>query len=198
MSNQRILGVLAVMLGIVAVHASTAAAFTDFVAKSVPAIIKDKNKTNTIFKTNAGTVECTNASSGGKVTELKQPTTRETEEYTGCKAFGNPAKATVGEFEFHASGTVTILNQITVEVSEAECNVKFTSEGNKEQAGVTFTNVLVESTRKDVEIKLATKGVTYVSSGGSCGESGKNGEYKGSFLAEATTEGGTPINVEMV
>jgi hypothetical protein len=128
---------------------------------------------------NGGTVECGEAAVAGTGTLTKFTTLVLWFKYTKCTFGGEPAKVSVGEYEFNANGAVAVLYMIVITSEIEGCTIKIAPTGNKDLETVSYTTKgakLVETSE--------LKGITYTTSGGLCGTSGKNGTYSGSAEIE--------------
>jgi hypothetical protein len=178
------------MLVVFAFSVASAYAFTEFRNKSAPGTSLGKNKGGQLFKTNAGAVECKTVTTTGAIVSTKETVAKQKIEYGGCIAFGFSAKVTPAEYEFNINGTATVANTSTIEVSGCTITIGPTSNSNLKEIG--YANA-TEGTTKGIVVKTNIKAITYVSSGGACGESGKNGEYKGTSFVVG--QGGIEVEV---
>ncbi len=167
---------IALTLGGLAIGSASA---HEFVA-SKTGTTKGKQTTVQKFETSAGVFECKKDTTEGSVTEGSQKTTIVKVQFKECAAFGFGVNASVAEFEFSAEGTVTIKKLITMELPLAECQITFPTTGNSGLKTVTYKNL----TGGKLELKSLLKGMTYNSTGGTCGESGTNGAFNGSSEVE--------------
>jgi hypothetical protein len=170
-------------LGIIAVGAiSVSASGHEFVA-SKTGKTTSKHTTVQIFKTGAGTIECSAVTGSGEVTATKSTVHKETLTFSGCEAFGfSSVTITAAKFESSADGTAKLEKSVTITPEGSGCeviipaqtvgNVGYTNEpGGKMLASATIS-------------KIHSKGT-----GGTCGGENTEGTYSGKTLA--TLEGGT-------
>lgn len=177
----KILVALSAIFALTAVGASAASA-ASFEASKVPGNLKGKATTTQVFTVNGGKVECTTATTTGKVVESPAAAQKVTVNYSGCKAFGFVSVTiSPAEYNLHAAGTVDILNTITINVA-GSCTVTVGP-----QSGL--KTVSYENKSGKILEKSAVTGIKYTSSGGFCGTSGTNGTYTGNN--EVEEEGGT-------
>jgi hypothetical protein len=169
--------VLAAVVAVFAIFAAPSMAFKEFVAKNTGQV-KGRGGSQ-VFVTNAGTFVCQSTTSEGHVTELKSPQIKATVHYVGCKFLNELAKVSPAEYNFNISGTVSVSNTITVVV--VGCTVTVEPTANQNLSKVEYANV--SGQQKEVEGHQEVENITYKTSGGLCGASGKNGKYKGSALA---------------
>jgi hypothetical protein len=142
---------------------------------------KSKQTNAQVFKTGAGTLECSEVSGTGEIKEGRSITHKEVLTYSGCTAFGTSAKLTAGHFEFNANGPVTLEKKITVTLTGGECELliepqtvehaSYENEGGKLKATATAFNIVSKGTGYD------------------CGAENTEGSYSGSVLGEL--EGGS-------
>jgi len=178
-------GALLAGLALVLLTSGSASAH-EFVA-SKTGTITGKQKTFQKFETSSGIFECKKDTAEGSVTKGTQKTAIVDVQFLECAAFGFGVNASVAEFEFNAEGTATIKKLVTMEVPLAACEITLPTTGNSNLKTVTYKN-LAEG---KLEIKSLFKGMTYGSTGGSCGEPGMNGGFNGSSevaLPEGTVE----------
>jgi hypothetical protein len=128
---------------------------------------------------NGGTVECEEASVSGTGALAKFTTLALKFTYLGCFFGGGTARVSATEYEFNALGAVKFLSTLTIMGEGSECSIKIVPADNKALETVEYRNKgakLIETSK--------LKGITYTSSGGPCGTSGKNGTYTGSAEIE--------------
>jgi hypothetical protein len=174
--------VATVALGAVAV--SSASAGLLFIGEPVGALILGHALTNQVFKTAAGKeVVCTEATTHGKIAELRSLFQLVTVNYGGCKAFGQKTTITPAQYLFSADGLVLIENTVTITVEELgfNCKVKVAPQDLQK---VSYKNV---GTTKLEEVSEVT-GITSTTTGGFCGSESKVGTYSGNseLLVDAT------------
>ena len=174
--------VLLTAFAVVSVEAvSVSASGHEFIA-SKTGKTKSKQTNVQVFKTGAGTLECTEATGSGEISEGHSITHKETFTYSGCSAFGSKVTVTAAHFEFNANGPVKLENEVVIEPTNGECALMITPQ------------TLEKATYKDEGSKVAASAsATKIHSkgtGGSCGSSeNTEGSYKGAVLGEL--EGGT-------
>jgi hypothetical protein len=139
-----------------------------------------KQKTFQKFETSSGIFECKKDTTEGSVTEGSQKTAIVKVQFLECTAFGFGVNASIAEFEFNAEGTATIKKLVTMEVPLAACEITLPTTGNNNLKAVTYKNL----PEGKLEIKSLLKGMTYGSTGGSCGEPGMNGAFNGASEVE--------------
>jgi hypothetical protein len=139
-----------------------------------------KQTTAQKFETSSGIFECKKDTAEGTVTEGTQKTAIVKVQFLECAAFGFGVNASIAEFEFNAEGTATIKKLVKMEVPLAGCEITLPTTGNGNMKTVTYKNL----PEGKLEIKSLFKGMTYGSTGGSCGEPGMNGAFNGSSEVE--------------
>lgn len=143
-----------------------------------------------IFTTNAGTVECTSASTTGNVTELSAESQVVTVNYGGCTAFTIASvEISPAEYRLHAGGSVDILNTITITVHPPLLKACTVTVGPQTGLGsVSYENT---SPVKNIIEKSAVEGIKYKGSSGVCGntEEHANGTYTGGNEVELVNGG---------
>ena len=181
----------------VALSATPAMAFTEFLQKKGDAGYQTKGGKQ-IFKTKAGVVECAEEKGTGSSEVEKSSQSFAEDNYEKCVASngkeftGVSTKVTGGQYNFHAGGTVTIQNKITVqtEVVGFKCEVEVNREGGGEGKDAELAGIAYSNNSPGITVKAAMKeDITYnvlKNAGGLCGTTGtaKNGSYEG----EAKTE----------
>ncbi len=127
------------------------------------------------FATKAGVVECTGLTAAGEVTALTAEHLKATVSYTGCKAFGLAATVSPAEYEFNASGTVTVLKGITIKATGCLVTVP----GGQTVGTVKYLN----KPTGEIEVDSNVTGITSSGTGAACEyETEHNGTYSGSSL----------------
>lgn len=135
-----------------------------------------------VFKTGAGTIECSKVTGTGEITALKSSVHKETLTYTECIAFGFPkVLVTPAHFEFNANGSAKLEKSVTVTPEGSGCEVVIPAQ-TVESIG--YTNESGKLGAEAVVFNIVSKGT-----GGVCGAENKEGTYTGKILA--TLEGGT-------
>jgi len=171
--------VLAAVLAIVAVGAeSVSATGSEFVASKVGKT-KGKGTNAQIFKTGAGTLECSTVTSSGEITELKSATHKETLTYGGCVAFGySKVKISAVDFEFSANESARLETAVTITPEGAGCHLTIPAQT---VGGVSYEN----KPSKQITATVNAHGITSKGSGGVCGsEENSEGSYTGTMTAE--------------
>jgi hypothetical protein len=176
---------------VLALAATPAMAFTEFIQKPSESGNQGKGGLQ-VFKTKAGTVECTEEKSDGGGAKEKLSEAFEEAKYEKCKASGAVAKVSEAQYSYQAKGTASINNKILIkaEPSGVKCEVEIAPENkaggkNKELGVITYTNnkpgiTIKASQKEDISYDVIENG------GGLCGTVGaaSNGTYTG----EAKTE----------
>jgi len=169
-------------LGVVAANAvSVSASDHEFIA-SKTGKTKSKQTNSQVFKTAAGTLECTGVTGTGTMTEGKQTAHKEVFTYTGCKAFGGSATMSNADFEFNANGPVKLEKSVTIVVGAGECEIVIEPQTVEAASYTNKTGGKVEA--EAAAFKIHSKGY-----GNGCGGPNTEGSYNGSVLGEL--EGGT-------
>jgi hypothetical protein len=144
---------------------------------------KSKQTNVQVFKTGAGTLECTEVVGSGTMTEGLSVAHKEVFTYSGCSAFGSKVKVSAAHFEFNANGPVKLENEVTIVPTKEECEVVIPSQ-TLEKA--TYEN----KTGGKVQAEASAINIHSKPSGGSCGSTeNTEGSYSGAALGEL--EGGT-------
>jgi hypothetical protein len=166
---------------IVAVNAvSVSASGHEFIA-SKTGKTKSKQTNAQVFKTGAGTLECSEVSGTGEIKEGKSIDHKEVFTYSGCTAFGTSAKVTAAHFEFNANGPITLEKKITITLGNGECEVVIAPQTVEHASYENSEGGKLKATSTAFDI--ASKGTGY-----NCGADNTEGSYSGSVLAEL--EGG--------
>lgn len=175
--------ILIAALGVAGVSAvSVSASGHEFFA-SKTGKTKSKSTNVQVFKTGAGTLECTEVVGSGTITEGLSTTHKEVFTYSGCTAFGSKVKVSAAHFEFNANGPVKLENEVTIVPTKEECEVVIPSQ-TLEKA--TYEN----KSGGKVQAEASAVNIHSKPSGGSCGSSeNTEGSYTGAALGEL--EGGT-------
>jgi hypothetical protein len=176
------LGLLAVsaIAGVSAV--SVSASGHEFVA-SATGKVKSKQTNPQVFKTSAGTIECTHATGTGEIKELKSVTHKEVITYEGCTGFGGGIKISPVHFEFNANGSARVEKQVILYPEGLGCEVILEPQ-TLESLG--YTN----NSGGTVTAGATVNKIHSFGTGGMCGgEEETQGTYSGSIKAEL--EGGT-------
>jgi hypothetical protein len=142
---------------------------------------KSKASGAQLFKTGAGTLECSGATGTGEVKELKSATHKETVTYTGCSAFGSSVTITAAHYEFSANGSVRLEKTITLTPVGSECEILVEPQ-ILEKVGYSNSGGKITASTSLVKIKS-------IGTGGLCGTENTEGTFSGSTVGEV--EGGT-------
>lgn len=138
--------------------------------------------TNQVFKTGAGTIECTTVTGTGKIESLNFTAHKEVLTYSGCSGFGVALTVTPAHFEFLADKAAKLEKTVTISSESLTCKVLLEPQTLN---GVSYTN----SSGKLLASASVT-GVHSIPTGGTCGSrENTEGSYSGSI--EAELEGGT-------
>ncbi len=175
--------VLIAALGVAGVSAvSVSASGHEFYA-SKAGKTKSKSTDAQVFKTGAGTLECTEVVGSGTMAAGLSTAHKEVFTYSGCTAFGGKVKVSAAHFEFNANGPVKLENEVIIEPGNEECEVVIPSQ-TLEKA--TYENKSGGKVQAEASAtKIRSKGT-----GGSCGSTENlEGSYNGAALGEL--EGGT-------
>jgi hypothetical protein len=167
-----ILGTIAFAFSLVAAANASAAHFQT----NETGTVKGKALNTQTFTFSGGTAKCTTATTSGSVSEDGPAELKVSVAYSGCTAFGKEATVSTAELDLHASGTVDVLNTITVTVSG--CTVKIGS-----QSGLKSVSYEDQESGKLIE-KESLSNISYTSSGGICGSSGSTGSFSGNSELE--------------
>ncbi|MGO9760022.1 MAG: hypothetical protein ACLP1Q_02020 [Solirubrobacteraceae bacterium] len=158
---------------------SVSASGHEFVASK---LVKTKSKSTNaqIFKTSAGTIECSEVTGTGEITSLKSEKHKEVLTFSGCIGFGGGIKISNADFEYNANGPVKLENRVTITPEGLSCHV-------------TMEPQTVESLHyEDDSGKLKSEATIYKirsrGSGGDCGGE-EEGDFAGTIVGEL--EGGT-------
>jgi hypothetical protein len=170
---------LAAALSIAAVGAGTVSATGHEFIASKTGKTKGKQDNDPIFKTGAGTLECSTVTSSGEITELKSAVHKETLTYSGCSAFGyNSVKITAVHFEFSANESARLEDAVTITPEGAGCHITIPAQTVQ---GVTYEN----KPAKEITASINASGIRNKGSGGECGsEENTEGSYTGTMTAE--------------
>jgi hypothetical protein len=163
------------MAGISAISVSATGA--EFVASKTG---KTKGKQNNaqVFKTGAGTLECSTVTSIGEITALKSTMHKETLTYSGCVAFGyTEVTVSAAHFEYSANGSARLEETITITPVGAGCSIQIEPQTVE---GMTYKN---ESTGQ-ISAKANVAKIVSKGTGGECGGENRAGTYTGSVEAE--------------
>jgi hypothetical protein len=179
MRSMKKFGVLAVVaFALCAIGAANASAAT-FTA-SATGSLSGKATATQVFTTSAGEVKCSNAATSGTIASTASTEQHVTVVYGSCTAFGFPVHISPATYLFTADGTVHIKNTITLEVTVPflpDCHITV---GSQTVGSVVYANLAGGK----MSITPNITGITYTTTGGSCGSGGNNGTYKGANEVE--------------
>jgi hypothetical protein len=175
--------VLIAALGVAGISAvSVSANGHEFIA-SKAGKTKSKSTDAQVFKTGAGTLECSEVSGSGTIAAGSSTAHKEVFTYSGCSAFGSKVKVSAAHFEFEANGPVKLENEVTIEPTNEECKVVIPSQ-TLEKA--TYEN----KSGGKLQAEANAYKIHSRPTGGSCGSTeNTEGSYNGAALGEL--EGGT-------
>ncbi|HEV7942211.1 MAG TPA: hypothetical protein VGP17_05355 [Solirubrobacteraceae bacterium] len=167
----------AVVLVAVGSASASAAAFLSSTTGSLSATALETQ----VFKTLAGSVECTKLTGTGSVTETMTETQTASITYENCTAFGiTNASVSLAEYLFMANGEVTILKTITI--TAIGCEIIVPSQ--------TVSSVSYKNKSGQLEIVPSVTNIEVEGKNTFCTfPKGRDGTYKGASLA--TLGGGT-------
>jgi hypothetical protein len=136
-----------------------------------------------VFKTGAGTIECTTVTSTGKIeAPLNFTAHKEVLTYSGCSGFGVALTMTPAHFEFLANKTAKLEKTVTISSESLTCKVLLEPQTLN---SVNYTN----SSGKLIASATVT-GIHSIPTGGTCGSTeNTEGSYSGKI--EAELESGT-------
>jgi Tfp pilus assembly major pilin PilA len=141
--------------------------------------IQNKALSTQIFETGSGAVECTEEQSEGPIQTEKSTNIKEAVIYSGCKGLGSSAVISQAKYELSAEGTVTIENNIVIEVPSLLCTIKIPAAGNKGLKEAVYTN----SPSGTVELKANITGI-FSEGSGTCAGKSTTGTDKGRSTVE--------------
>jgi hypothetical protein len=176
---------LAAALSIAAIGAGTVSATNhEFIANKTGKT-KGKQTDDQVFKTGAGTLECTTVTSTGEITELKSTTHKETLTYSGCDAMGySNVKITAVHFEYSANGSARLESAVTITPVGSGCHITVPAQ--------TVNGIAYENTGKGITATMDAINIVSMGSGGTCGsEENSEGSYVGTMAAELEASGGS-------
>ncbi len=143
---------------------------------------KSKGTNHQVFKTGAGTIECTTVTGTGKVEALSFGVHKEVLTYSGCVGFGTTLNITPAHFEFNANETATLEKRVTVSSESLTCEVFIEPQ--------TLNNIGYTNSSGKLIATATVTGIHSIPTGGTCGsKENAEGSYSGSI--EAELEGGT-------
>jgi hypothetical protein len=142
---------------------------------------KSKSLNGQIFKTTAGTIECSTVTGTGEMPEAKSVTHKEVLTYSECFGFGMGIKVTAAHFEYNANGSARLEKTVFVTPEGAGCEVLIEPQTLE---SIAYTNASGKVTAAANVSKIHSRGT-----GGVCGGENTTGTYTGSIQGEV--EGGT-------
>jgi hypothetical protein len=134
-----------------------------------------------IFKTGAGTIECSTVTGTGEMKETASVTHKEVLTYSGCVGFGMAITVTSAHFEFNANGSAKLEKTVYVTPEGAGCEVLIEPQTLE---SLSYSNSSGKVTASATVTKIHSKGT-----GGACGGENVEGSYTGKIQGEI--EGGT-------
>jgi hypothetical protein len=144
---------------------------------------KSKGTNGQIFKTGAGTIECSTVTGTGEMTETKSVTHKEVLTFSGCVGFGTGIKVTAAHFEYNANGSAKLEKTVFVTPEGAGCEVLIEPQ--------TLESISYTNTSGKVSATASVSKVHYKGTGGMCGGEGTEGTYSGTILGELESSGST-------
>ncbi len=142
---------------------------------------KSKNTNAALFKTSAGTIECTTITGTGEMKELTSVTHKEVLTYSNCSGFGMGIKVSPVHFEFNANGSARLEKTVILKPEGSGCEVLIEPQ--------TFETLSYTNGSGKVTAAANVFHIVSLGTGGVCGGENKEGSYTGSIQAEL--EGGT-------
>jgi hypothetical protein len=145
---------------------------------------KTKSKgtsTSQLFKTGAGTIECSSVTGTGEMKETSSVTHKEVLTYSGCVGFGMAITLTPAHFEFNANGSAKLEKTVYVTPEGAGCEVLIEPQTLE---SLSYSNSSGKVSATATVSKIHSKGT-----GGDCGGENTEGTYTGKIQGEV--EGGT-------
>ena len=141
-----------------------------------------KGTNHQVFKTGAGTIECTTVTGTGKIEALTFTAHKEVLTYSGCSGFGVALNITPAHFEFNANETANLEKRVTVSSESLTCSVWIEPQ--------TLNNITYSNGSGKLFASATVTGIHSIPTGGKCGsKENTEGSYSGSI--EAELEGGT-------
>jgi hypothetical protein len=195
----KVIGLAALAVLAVSAVSASAAHAAQFTSEVEDTFLLGNQKTQSVFTTNAGEVKCEIAKFEGTMKGtadgglgFTSQTAKVHPTYEKCTAFGfaEVTDTHACEFEFSASGTVSIVNcpstaPITITIPSLGCNITIANQGPL--SSVTYDNEGSGSTAS-ILVTLNVTGITYTSSSLPCGPSGTNGTLTGSMTISAFSD----------
>ena len=142
---------------------------------------KSKGTNAQIFKTGAGTIECTTVTGTGEMKETKTVTHKEVLTYSGCIGFGVSITVTPADFEYNANGSARLENTVEVSSESLGCEVLIEPQTLNTISYANSSGKLMAAANVS---KIHSQGT-----GGMCGGKNTEGSYTGSIQGEV--EGGS-------
>ena len=182
MRNFRKFGTLAAaVLALSAIGAASASA-AQFTA-SATGSISSKASEAYVFTTNGGTISCNNGVTSGTIATTSSGSFKVNVSPNSCTAFGfATAEISTASYEFTAGTGKNVHVKNTITITPTFFGASMCSVTVKPQTvgTVDFSN----ASGSTVKVNPTVTGITYTSSGGSCGSSGENGTYTGASIVE--------------
>jgi hypothetical protein len=159
--SRRALAIAAFICALTVAYAPNAMAH-EFEVKQIKGTVQLKGANTQVFESGGAKVECTKTEGSGPVQLLKTETISEAVEYSGCKAFGEPATVSQAKYLFKANGTTSLENEVTIKAAGPKCEFKIPVAGNENLGTITYSNI-----QTGIEAKASVTGIT--STGGGAG-----------------------------
>ncbi|HKO37476.1 MAG TPA: hypothetical protein VJU14_03820 [Solirubrobacterales bacterium] len=165
------LGVLAVVVFALSATGTANASVDTFTASATGNVFGKALETQT-FTVNGGQITCATAETFGPIEKTASTEQHLTVAYRGCTAFSLAnVDISPATYLITASGQVHLLNTVTINVTSASCSI---SMGPQTVGSFSFSN-----NAGKLKLTPNVTGITYTSTGGTCGASGSNGTFTG-------------------
>lgn len=194
MRNVKKFGVLTVAfftISVIGVATASAAQFTYSAPGNLRGHAVSGTEGKQVFTTGAGNVTCTTAEATGEITAFASSEQEFTVNYKTCTAFGIVnVDITPATYNFHAGGTVEIVNPIAITVTGGFLgNCTVTVPGSQTVGTIKFEN----SGTSKIKMTPNVTSIKYHGSTGLCGsaEEKSNGTYGGVNEWEYAAAGAT-------
>ena len=183
---------LMMMFGVILLSATTLVSVSavsvsanghEFVASKTGKTTSKGTTSHQVFKTGAGTIECTTVTGTGKIeAPLTFTTHKEVLTYSGCSGFGVALNITPAHFEFNANETAYLEKRVTVSSESLTCDVFIEPQ--------TLNSIAYSNGSGKLFASATVTGIHSLPTGGKCGtKENTEGSYTGGI--EAELEGGT-------
>lgn len=146
--------------------ATANAAAASFEASSPGNLKGQATQATTFSATGGGQFKCSKAAISGTASQLVSQSLKVTYQYSGCGFLGFHTVSSPAEFVFHANGDVDLLKSFTLDVVGAGCKLTVLP-------GNGFRSNSYQNNAGKVTVKSSISGLSYASTGGICGPSGK-------------------------